>query len=99
MSMLSVCVFFKDLTLPQVEFPANDLHTLVEKQHKYQWGFLGDSIIETFLEQASDSAVYRSFTLLYCTVLYCTVLYSAILGQGHRHTADQLLPGGQVGCG
>ena len=87
------------MILPQVEFPANDLHTLVEKQHKYQWGFLGDSIIETFLEQASDSAVYRCFTVLYCIILYCTILYSAILGQGHRHTADQLLPGGQVGCG
>ena len=99
--MPCVCVLYKDLTLPQVEFPANDLHTLVEKQHKYQWGFLGDSIIETFLEQASDSAVYRCRTVLYCAVLYCAVLYlySAILGQGHRHTADQLLPGGQVGCG
>ena len=97
--MPCVCVLYKDLTLPQVEFPANDLHTLVEKQHKYQWGFLGDSIIETFLEQASDSAVYRCFTVLYCIILYCTVLYSAILGQGHRHTADQLLPGGQVNGG
>ena len=67
--MPCVCVFFKDLTLPQVEFPANDLHTLVEKQHKYQWGFLGDSIIETFLEQASDSPVYRCCTVLYCICL------------------------------
>ena len=53
------------LTFPQIEFPVNDLQTLVAKDAKYQWGFLGDSIIETFLEQASDSPVYRSCTVLY----------------------------------
>ena len=30
----------------------NDLQTLVAKDAKYQWGFLGDSVIETYLGEA-----------------------------------------------
>ena len=40
------------LTFPQIEFPVNDLQTLVAKDAKYQWGFLGDSVIETYLGEA-----------------------------------------------
>ena len=40
------------LTFPQIEFPVNDLQTLVAKDTKYQWGFLGDSVIETYLGEA-----------------------------------------------
>lgn len=42
------------LTFPQIEFPVNDLEKLVEKQNKYQWGFLGDSVIENYLEESSE---------------------------------------------
>lgn len=42
------------LTFPQIEFPVNDLEKLVEKQSKYQWGFLGDSVIENYLEESSE---------------------------------------------
>ena len=46
--------FVAFLTFPQIEFPVNDLEKLVEKQDKYQWGILGDSVIEKYLEDSKE---------------------------------------------
>ena len=47
------------LTFPRIEFPVNDLEKLVEKQNKYQWGFLGDSVLP-FLknDRVSEITIY-----------------------------------------
>ena len=47
------------LTFPQIEFPVNDLETLVSKQNDYQWGFLGDSVIERYLEDAEEEVFQK----------------------------------------
>ena len=46
------------LTFPQIEFPVNNLEKLVEKHGKYEWGFLGDSAIETYLEESQEQ-IYK----------------------------------------
>ena len=49
------------LTFPQIEFPVNDLETLVSKQNDYQWGFLGDSVIERYLQDAEEEVFKKIF--------------------------------------
>ena len=46
------------LTFPQYEFPVNNLGKLVEKQSIYQWGFLGDSVIENYLRD-TEGDIYK----------------------------------------
>ena len=45
------------LTFPQVEFPVNDLETLVSKEGEFSWGFTGESVIETYLQVSQDYSV------------------------------------------
>ena len=46
------------LTFPQYEFPVPNLEKLLEKQNKYNWGFLQDSVIEKLLEN-TDGNYYK----------------------------------------
>lgn len=54
-------MFVAFLTSPSIESPLDSLATLVSKQAEFNWGFTGESVIETYLQDAQEgvfSSIY-----------------------------------------